>query len=94
MNPLETAAATIIKEQALVIGPLAWSEAAKVTGLQIDMTKGEVRISSSDPRLTVDGLVAQYERLFGRASHELCREVVASLVAQMSASDVPVSLRA
>ena len=93
MPSLNALAAKIIKEQALVIGPLAWSEASKVQGLTIDMQKGEVVITSEDPKGAVDRLVAQYERLFGRASHEVCREAVASLVAQMTASDVPQSLR-
>ena len=94
MSTLDTIAAKIIKEQELVIGPLAWSEAGKVQGLHIDQRKGEVSISNGDPKAAVDRLVAQYERLFGRASHEVCREAVASLIAQMSAAEVPSSLRA
>ena len=94
MSTLDTIAAKIIKEQELVIGPLAWSEAGKGQGLHIDQRKGEVSISNGDPKAAVDRLVAQYERLFGRASHEVCREAVASLIAQMSAAEVPSSLRA
>jgi hypothetical protein len=87
-------ASRIIREQALVIGPLAWTEAQKVSGLSIDLEKDEVMVSPEDGKSVVDRLVAQYERLFGRASHEVSREAVASIIAKMSAAEVPLSLRA
>lgn len=84
----------IIKEQELVIGPLAWDEAGKIQGLQIiDPKKGELEIKNGDPKLVVDRLVNQYERLFGRASHEVCREAVTALIADMSPAEVPSSLK-
>ena len=93
MDKLTQIASKIIKEQELVIGPLAWSEARKVQGLRVDSQKGEVNISNGDPKATVDRLVAQYERLFGRASHQVCREAAASLVAGLSLAEIPLSLR-
>ncbi len=92
MLALERLTADIIKGQALVIGPLAWSEAGKVQGLHIDTQRGEVTISDPDPKSAVDRLVAQYERLFGRASHEVCREAAASIISTMPRVDVPASL--
>jgi hypothetical protein len=83
----------IIKEQEQVIGPLAWSEAGKVPGLQIDRTKGEAIVETNDPKSTIDRLVAQYERLFGRASEEVCREAAAPLLAKLSPTEIPSSLR-
>lgn len=84
----------IIKEQELVIGPLAWEEARKVQGLQIiDLKNGEVSLQNGDPKNIVDSLVAQYERLFGRASHEVCRDAVRDIVANMTPEEVPSSLR-
>lgn len=83
----------IISEQALIIGPLAWSEAKKVQGLRIDLIKNMVTVETGNPGIAVNNLVAQYERLFGRASHEVCREAVIGLIAEMSATDVPLSLR-
>ena len=77
-----------------MIGPLAWSEAGKVRGLQVNAQKGEVAIANGDPKAAVDRLVAQYERLFGRASEEVCREAVASLIASMPKTEVPASLLA
>ena len=94
MNFLTPIAARIIKEQELVIGPLAWDEAKKVQGLNIiDSKKGEIELTNGDPKAVVDRLVNQYERLFGRASHEVCREAVTALVADLQPSDVPSSLK-
>ena len=93
MTPLDHIAEQIIKEQELIIGPLAWSEAGKVAGLSVDGNKKEVHIVGADQKVAVDALVAQYERLFGRASHEACREAVASLLASFSPADIPTSLR-
>ena len=93
MSTLDTVAEKIIKEQELVIGPLAWSEAGKVQGLTVNTTTGQVTISDSDPKIAVDKLVAQYERLFGQASHEVCRQAAASLIAQLSQAEIPSSLR-
>ena len=94
MSTLDQIATKIIKEQELVIGPLAWSEAGKVKGLRIVNTdSGEVQISDGDEKQVIDRLVAQYERLFGRASHEVCREAVANMIAQLPPAEVPLSLR-
>lgn len=94
MNTYSQIAIKIIKEQELVIGPLAWDEAGKVQGLRIiDPTRGELEIKNGDPKMVVDKLVNQYERLFGRASHEVCREAVTALIADMQPSEVPSSLK-
>lgn len=92
MVSLEVIAEKIIREQELVIGPLAWREASKVDGINVDALNTSVRISAPDQKQAIDGLVARYERLFGRASHEVCKDAVATLVATMQRSDVPVSL--
>lgn len=84
----------IIKEQEEVIGPLAWSEARKVPGLKVvDSRKGEVSIESPDPKPVIDGLVNQYEKLFGLASHDVCHSAVASMLADLPPEQVPSSLR-
>lgn len=92
---LDNIASRIIKEQALVIGPLAWREAEKVSGLKVvDQDKGTVEINGTDPKNVVDQLVGQYERLFGRASHEVCKEAAASMIAGLAPNDIPASLLA
>jgi hypothetical protein len=93
MNIFSQIVTRIIAEQELVIGPLAWSEAQKVSGLSVTADHS-VTISSSDQKTVVDALVAQYERLFGRASHEVCKEAAAGLIASMSRDQVPASLLA
>ena len=87
-------ASKIIREQELVVGPLAWSEAGKVQGLKIvDSKKGEIVFDNGDQKSVIDRLVNQYDRLFGQASHEVSREAAAPLVADLSPSEVPSSLQ-
>ena len=91
---LSQIAVRIIKEQELIIGPLAWDEARKVSGLQIMDQKAEtVEIGGTDPKDVINRLVTQYEKLFGKLSHEICKEVVQDLVAELPAGDVPSSLK-
>jgi hypothetical protein len=88
-------ASKIIKEQELVIGPMAWDEARKLSGLSVLSSQtGEVSISAADPKTAIDQLVGRFERLFGRASQEVCKEAAAPLLISLLASEVPVSLRA
>lgn len=92
MTSLDVIAGKIIEEQELVIGPLAWTEAGKVQGLQIDRAHHSATINGGDPKETVNRLVSQYERLFGQASREVCRDAVASLLTTLAPADIPSSL--
>jgi len=93
MNTFNQILIRIIKEQELIIGPIAWDEAKKVSGFNvIDSQKGEISFSG-EQKETVNNLVARYERLFGRASHEVCRESVQDLIAKMPRDEVPESLK-
>jgi len=82
----------IIKEQELIIGPLAWSEAEKVNGLVIDHSHNSVSFVGEEKDI-INRLVNQYERLFGKASHEVCRESVQDLIAEIPQEEVPDSLK-
>ena len=94
MSILEEITVKIIREQELVIGPLAWVEAAKVPGLKvIDQRAGTILFSEIDQASVIDKLVAQYERLFGRASHEVSKDAVKGLIANLPAHEIPSSLR-
>jgi hypothetical protein len=95
MNTYDEIAIKIIKEQELLMGPVAWSEAGKVKGLHIvNQKKGTVSIDQGlDNRTVVDNLVNQYGSLFGRAAREVCKEAVAVLIADLPPSDVPLSLK-
>lgn len=92
MATLDEIAVRIIKEQELVIGPMAWREAGKVRGLRVNQASAQVSLEG-DERQVIDRLVAQYERLFGRASHEVCREAAANLIAGLPPAEIPASLR-
>jgi hypothetical protein len=95
MTPLDKIAGKIIQEQELIIGPIAWTEAGKVQGLHVlDHNTGSVELTNGNPGDVVDRLVNQYERLFGRASREVCRDAVKSMLTTLDASQIPVSLRA
>jgi hypothetical protein len=95
MSNLDQIASRIIKEQELIIGPIAWQEAEKVQGLHVlDERAGQVELTNGDPKEVVDRLVSQYERLFGRASHEVCRDAVKSMLTALDISQIPSSLRA
>lgn len=82
----------IIKEQALIIGPIAWEQAEKVTGLRINITKHEVSIEG-DSKEVLEKLVAQYEKLFGFASREVCRSAVRALISQVPENEIPAVLK-
>ena len=93
MDIFSRIASRIIKEQELIIGPLAWGEAKKVSGIKVmDPKAGELALEG-DAKQIIDGLVARYDRLFGRASHEVSREAAAGLVADLPSADIPMSLR-
>lgn len=82
----------IIKQQEQIIGPVAWAEAKKVPGLSVvSQESGEITFTA-DEKETVNKLVSQYERLFGRASREACRESVQDLLAELPRDQIPVSL--
>jgi len=83
----------IIRQQETIIGPVAWTEAGKVQGFHvIDQKAGEVTFDG-DAKEILNRLVAQYEKLFGKLSHEVCREAVQDLLAEMPAEEVPSSLK-
>lgn len=94
MSALDQIAGHIIKEQELIIGPIAWSTARSVHGLTVvDETSGSVSLDTAHGKEVVDALVHQYEALFGRAARETCREATVSLVADLPKEEVPASLR-
>jgi hypothetical protein len=94
MSILEQIATKIIKEQELIIGPLAWIQAGKVAGIHIaDQKSGALSIESTNAPSVIDQLVGQYERLFGRASREVCKEAAAGLIPGLQINEIPSSLR-
>ncbi len=82
----------IIKEQELIIGPIAWDEAKKVPGLTVDSSKGAVSFEG-DGKEVVSKLVTQYSRLFGKASTEACKDAVQDLLVELPKDQVPTILQ-
>jgi hypothetical protein len=82
----------IIKKQELIIGPLAWYEASKVPGLKIDLSHNSVSFEGNAKDI-INLLVARYEKIFGRASYEVCRDSVQDLVSKMKPDEIPSSLK-
>lgn len=93
LNIFNQISVRIIKEQELIIGPVAWEEAKKVAGFKIvDQDKGEVSFDGN-PQEILNKLVAQYSRLFGQVSKEVCKQAVQDLIAELPQADVPDSLQ-
>lgn len=94
MTAFDQIATKIIREQELIIGPIAWQEAGKVSGIHvIDPNKGTLSLENTDGGVVIDRLIGQYEHLFGRASREASREAVAGLIADLPQTEIPSSLR-
>lgn len=95
MNTFEHIALKIIREQELLMGPVAWQQAGKVDGLQIlDRSQGILYIDKKiDGKSVVNNLVERYGMLFGRAGREVCKEAVGALVADLEPSQIPSSLK-
>lgn len=87
----KTLAQAIIDQQAVVIGEIAWSEAQKVAGLSIsDRRVDEVQGNGGG---VLDQLVSQYERLFGGASVEVCKDAVHPFLDKVRKQDLPKKLQ-
>jgi hypothetical protein len=82
----------IIEEQELIIGPVAWEEAGKVTGLRIDAVQHQASIEGNVKEV-LEKLVAQYEQLFGPASREVCRDAIRPFLSQISQDEIPTVLK-
>lgn len=95
MSIYDQIAAKIIKEQELLMGPIAWYEASKVVGLTIvDKKAGIVSINNKeDGSVVVNNLVDRFGNLFGRAGREMCKEAVSALVADLKPSQIPLKLK-
>lgn len=88
-NLFDQISVRIIREQELLIGPLAWDEARKVSGLQIvDQNQGTIKING-DPKQILTNLVNQYSRLFGQASTAVCKQAVQDLIVELPKNQVP-----
>ena len=93
MDILITITTRIIKEQELIIGPLAWEEARKVEGLKLEDSDPNSIKFTADGQIIIDRLIRQYSRLFGRASVEACRDAVRDLLPEVPKQQIPELLK-
>lgn len=91
MDIYSQAVAEIIKQQQLVIGPLALDQARKVNGLNFtDVNNVSI---SGDAKDVLTHLVEQYGTIFGQASIEVCKEALKHLKTPPSRDELPEVLR-
>ena len=82
----------IISEQENIIGPLAVEQAEKVEGLKINWKEKQISING-DEKIIVNSLVKQYEKIFGQASIEICKEVASSFLDKLTKNEIPAILQ-
>lgn len=82
----------IIREQEGIIGPVALEQARKVPGLSLNWDKHEVKLEG-DQKEIIEKLVEQYEYLFGRASVEVCKDAVSSIISKVPKDQIPSQLQ-
>ncbi|HUD20064.1 MAG TPA: hypothetical protein VMR81_06510 [Patescibacteria group bacterium] len=80
-------ATSILKGQLLVIGPLAVDQAKMVTGITVD-SSNTIRITGNEKEVLTN-LVKRFERLFGKASIEVCKEAIKESQLSISDKDLP-----
>ncbi|MEK7571371.1 MAG: hypothetical protein AAB553_03780 [Patescibacteria group bacterium] len=79
----------IIKEQETIIGPIAWEQAAKVSGLSVDVKNHQFSIVGTNKKEIIEKLVEQYKLLFGQTSVEVSKDAVKDLILSTSRDQLP-----
>ncbi|MBI1839124.1 MAG: hypothetical protein HYR95_02435 [Candidatus Colwellbacteria bacterium] len=78
----------IIRGQARVIGPVAWDEATKIRGLNIDVKNNSLSVEG-DSKEVLGILMKRHEELFGAASVEICKDAVRKELSQIPQDQLP-----
>lgn len=79
-------ATRIIQEQERIIGPLAWTEAEKVSGIVI---QNDSAVIAGDGHKIIDQLIARYERLLGSIAVDACRTAATPFLPEIPVGLVP-----
>ena len=87
MDPVAQAASKIIKEQQAIIGPVALDQAKKVSGMTIT-NLDDIKITGNKKQ-ALESLVKQFEKLFGQASIQVCKDAFEGFADKIPASEVP-----
>lgn len=81
----------IIKEQQLIIGPIAIDQAKHVSGITINSID-DIRVKGDQIQI-LSNLVNEYAKLFGRASVEVCRDAIKEITPPIPDDQLPQILR-
>ncbi len=81
----------IIKEQQSIIGPLALDQAKKVEGVSVS-DNNQVKIQGNGKQI-LEHLVSQYEKFFGKASIEVCKDALSPIKDKLASIDLPEVLK-
>ena len=87
MDPIANAVSRIIKEQEAIIGPVALDQAKKVSGISA-ISADEVKVKGNGKEI-LEHLVSRFEKFFGPASVEVCKEAIEPIRSQLSQTELP-----
>lgn len=87
-----TIVSRIVKEQQTVMGPIALELAKNVKGLKISSLKN-IEITGNNEKEVIKELVKEYEKLFGHASIEVCKDAVRAIKPAIQEEEIPEILR-
>ncbi len=87
MDPVAQAASRIIKEQQAIIGPVALDQAKKVQGFAI-ANADDVKVTGNKKQ-ALESLVKQFEKLFGKASVQVCKDAFEPFSSKIEQADIP-----
>jgi len=76
----------IIQYQEKIIGPLAWSQAKEVPGLELQNQNVTLK---GNGKTVLTSLIDQYKTLFGQASVEACKDAIKESQITVSPQDLP-----
>ncbi len=77
----------IIREQESVIGPIALVQAQKVAGISAQSDEN-VKVAGNGKEI-LEHLVAQYQKFFGKASIEVCKEALDPIRDKLTSTEIP-----
>lgn len=91
MDKYTLAALSIIKEQEVVAGPIALDLARLVH--TIHFSNGSIAQIDGDPKVALENLVMQYQKLFGNTSVEVSKQAIKHSKVNLSPEELPSILK-
>ncbi|MFA5136487.1 MAG: hypothetical protein WC489_03775 [Patescibacteria group bacterium] len=85
-------AINIIREQEIIIGPIAVEQAGRVNGLTVNWKHHDVSFTGNEIKI-VENLIEKYRDFFGQVSVEVCKNAVKNLLSDLPAKERPALLR-